>query len=112
MYSQKKINYHHGLMAQHKMNTENGGCVGSHDAFYSSTTAFAYVDESATDQVGEIRRNRQQKDSEKGEAHKPNEVLRKMETRQGTLHLEPGHGESRMNLPMIPQRPFLRLQRR
>ena len=68
-----------------KMNKKMAGLLlGVMMLFTASTTAFAYVDESAEASKVETTQTEQSTDKE----------------------------ESRMTLPMIPQRNFLRLQRR
>ena len=96
-----------------KMNKKMAGLLlGVMMLFTASTTAFAYVDESAEASKVETTQTEQSTDKEekKDEATNTNEVLPE-ETRE--LHLRHlAMVKSRMTLPMIPQRNFLRLQRR
>ena len=72
-----------------KMNKKMAGLLlGVMMLFTASTTAFAYVDESAEASKVETTQTEQSTDKEEKK------------------------DESRMTLPMIPQRNFLRLQRR
>ena len=98
-----------------KMNKKMAGLLlGVMMLFTASTTAFAYVDESAEASKVETTQTEQSTDKEekKDEATNTNEGCQKMEqTRE--LHLRHlAMVKSRMTLPMIPQRNFLRLQRR
>ncbi len=98
-----------------KMNKKMAGLLlGVMMLFTASTTAFAYVDESAEASKVETTQTEQSTDKEekKDEATNRNEVLPEDgQTRELHLrHLE--MVKSRMTLPMIPQRNFLRLQRR
>ena len=121
-----------------KMNKKIAGLLlGVMMLFTASTTAFAYVDESAEASKVETTQTEQSTDKEekKDEATNTNEVLPEDGTDKGTAFTTPGNGEvkdditddstkefltvttknnmkSRMTLPMIPQRNFLRLQRR
>ena len=98
-----------------KMNKKMAGLLlGVMMLFTASTTAFAYVDESAEASKVETTQTEQSTDKEekKDEATTQTRCCRKMEqTRE--LHLRHlAMVKSRMTLPMIPQRNFLRLQRR
>ena len=98
-----------------KMNKKMAGLLlGVMMLFTASTTAFAYVDESAEASKVETTQTEQSTDKEekKDEAASTSEGCRKMEqTRELPLrHQE--MAKSRMTLPMIPQRSFLRLLRR
>ena len=88
-----------------KMNKKMAGLLlGVMMLFTASTTAFAYVDESAEASKAETTQTEQSTDKEdkKDEAASTRELpLRHQEM-----------AKSRMTLPMIPQRNFLRLQRR
>ena len=98
-----------------KMNKKMAGLLlGVMMLFTASTTAFAYVDESAEASKVETIQTEQSTDKEekKDEATNTNEVLPEDGTDK-ELHLRHlAMVKSRMTLPMIPQRNFLRLQRR
>ena len=98
-----------------KMNKKMAGLLlGVMMLFTASTTAFAYVDESAEASKVETTQTEQSTDKEekKDEATNTNEVLPEDGTDK-ELHLRHlAMVKSRMTLPMIPQRNFLRLQRR
>ena len=98
-----------------KMNKKMAGVLlGVMMLFTASTTAFAYVDESAEASKAETTQTEQSTDKEDKRTRRQVQVrcCQKMEqTRE--LHLR--HLEMvklKMTLPMIPQRSFLQLQRR
>lgn len=98
-----------------KMNKKMAGLLlGVMMLFTASTTAFAYVDESAEASKVETTQTEQSTDKEekKDEATNTNEVLPEDGTDKGTDLRHLAMVKSRMTLPMIPQRNFLRLQRR
>ena len=98
-----------------KMNKKMAGLLlGVMMLFTASTTAFAYVDESAEASKVETTQTEQSTDKEekKDEATNTNEVLPEDGTDKGTAFTTPGNGEVKDALPMIPQKNFLRLQRR
>ena len=86
-----------------KMNKKMAGLLlGVMMLFTASTTAFAYVDESAEASKVETTQTEQSTDKEE----KKDEATRELPLRHQEM------AKSRMTLPMIPQRNFLRLQRR
>lgn len=98
-----------------KMNKKMAGLLlGVMMLFTASTTAFAYVDESAEASKVETTQTDQSTDKEEKRMRRQVQMryCQKMEqTRELHLrHLE--MAKLRMTLPMIPRRSFLRLQRR